>query len=136
MTLAYFRESLEKQRDGVPVHVADITFYVRRWGTPESQSFVRELNKKLFGPFHKSQDSDLHTIYGEWLCGYGVVNWDGCRDADNGMLLSYSEQAAREIFTNSEYYMSLNVLIINGAMNFENFIHDEANKDLEDLKKK
>jgi hypothetical protein len=136
MSLAYFREDLTKQQEGAPIHVGAITFYCKRWGTPESQEFLRNLNKKLFGPFHKAQDSDQQVIYAEWLTGYGVVNWEGCRDVENGMLISYSPESAREIFTNPEYYMSLNVLIINGSMNFENYLHDEAYQDLEDLKKK
>lgn len=136
MSLSYFRESLDKQRDGAPIHVGDITFYVRRWGTPESQLFLKDLNKKLFGPFHKQQESDQELIYSEWLCGYGVVNWENCLDAETGSPVEYSETAAREIFTNEEYFLSLNRLIINGSMNFEFYLHEEASEDLEDLKKK
>lgn len=136
MGLAYFRESKLKQSEGAPIHIGDITFYVRRWGTPESQQFLKELNKKLFGPFHKAQESDLDLTYAEWICGYGVVGWDNCLDAETNLPIDYSLEAAREIFTNDEYYLSLNRLIINGAMNFEFYLHEEATEDLEDLKKK
>lgn len=136
MSLSYFRESKLKQSEGAPIHVGDITFYVRRWGTKESQGFLKELNKKLFGPFHKAQESDQEIIYSEWLSGYGVVGWDNCRDAENNEILDYSIEVAREIFTNEEYYLSLNRLIISGAMNFEFYLHEEASEDLEGLKKK
>lgn len=136
MSLAYFRESLTKQSEGAPVHLAGITFYLRRWGTPESQEFLKTLNKKLFGPFHKAQVSDQDIIYSEWLAGYGVVGWDGCLDAETYEPLEYSLEAARGIFTNQEYYLSLNRELINAATNFESYLFEEATEDLEELKKK
>lgn len=136
MSLAYYRESLDKQQNGAPVYLAGMTFYLRRWGTPESQEFLKNLNKKLFGPFHKSQPLDQDIIWSEWLCGYGVVGWDDCLDAETGEELIYSDSAARGLFTNPEYYLSLNRDLIAAATNFENYLHDEANEDLEELKKK
>lgn len=136
MSLAYYRESLDKQREGAPISLAGITFYVRRWGTPESQAFLKDLNKKLFGPFHSAQQSDQDLIYSEWLCGYGVVNWAECLDADTGCKVEYSTSAARGIFTNQEYFLSLNREIISAALSHENYLMEEAKDDTEELKKK
>ncbi len=134
MSLSYFRESLDKQKGGAPVYAGGITFYVKRWGTPESQAFLRELNRKLFGPFHKSQEGDQATIYAEWLC-WAVTGWDDMLGED-GEPVTYSPDSARDIFTNEEYFLSLNMVLINGAMNFEHYLHEEATADAEDLKKK
>jgi hypothetical protein len=43
---------------------------------------------------------------------------------------------ARKIFTNPEYYMSLNMVLVNAAASFENYLHEEAEEDLKALKKK
>ena len=136
MSLSCYRESLDKQRDGAPIYLAGMTFYLRRWGTDESQEFLKTLNRKLFGPFHKQQVSDQNLIYSEWLCGYGVVNFDDVIDAETGQHVVYSAESARGIFANPEYFLSLNRDLINCAMSFEYYLAEEAEEDLEELKKK
>lgn len=134
MSLAYFREDLDKQKSGAPIYAGDITFYVKRWGTKESQEFLRELNRKLFGPFHKAHEGDQAKVYSEWLI-WAVTGWENMLSED-GEVVEYSQSVARDIFTNEEYFLSLNMVLINGAMNFEHYLHDEAEQDLEVLKKK
>jgi hypothetical protein len=136
MSLSSYRESTDKQRNGAPIYLLDMVFYVRRWGTKESQEFLKELNRKLFGPFHKSQVTDQDIIWSEWLCGYGVVGWENVLDAESGEQLEYSQEAARALFTNEEYFLSLNRDLITASTSFEHYLHEEANEDLEDLKKK
>lgn len=134
MDLSLFRESLEKQRDGAPIYVGDSTFYVKRLGTPESQKIIREIRRRLFSPFHKAQDGDENLVFAEWLSEYGVTDWENVTDGDGE--IKYSKPVARNIFTNPEYYQSLNLVLINAATNFENYLHEQAEEDLEELKKK
>lgn len=134
MDLCSFKECLSKQKDGAPIYVGDSVFYCRRWGTPESQKFLRELRKSLFGPFHKAQENDDALLFAEWLCGYGVTSWEDVTGGESK--IDYSEATARNIFLNPEYQLSLNTVLISGVMNFENYLHDEAESDFENLKKK
>lgn len=133
MDLSLYKEDQRKQNEGSPMHVGDSTFYVRRWGTKESQIFLRDLKKRLFGPFHKSQEDDDKILFSEWLCGYGVTGWENVTDGEQEIV--FSKPVARDIFTNPEYYMSLNAILIQDAMNFENYLYDEAQEDIDALKK-
>lgn len=163
MKLSAYREDLARQAAGVPIYIGDGVFYVRRWGTPESQEVIKQLRKKLFGPLHKDQTGDENLLISEWLIEYGVVNWDGVLQESAGedqefkwyeffqqfrnllgrqkidkpdvSELKYSKHAARNVFSNPEYFMSLNSLILSGAMNFENYLYDDAAEDLEAIKK-
>lgn len=134
MKLSEFKESLSLQTNGAPIAVGNSTFYVRRLGTAESQKALKEIRERLFGPFHKMQESDNHRIYGHWLTEYGVSGWQGLEDQDGA--LEYSKDAARNIFTNPEYFLSLNDVLISAALRFENYLHDESDKDAEKLEKK
>lgn len=164
MLLSAFRENLIKQSEGVPIFVGDAIFYIRRWGTPESQDFVKELRKKLFGPIHQDATGDEYLLIGHWLAEYGCVGWQGVLketasedvqfewyeifekfrhaflkkenvDYPKTEHLPYSKSAARNIFTNPEYFASLNNILLSSAMNFENYLYDDAVKDLEAIKK-
>lgn len=163
MKLSAYRESKEKQLKGVPVFVGDSVFYLKRWGTKESQEFVRELKKKLFGPFHKDSAGDENILISEWLIEYGCVGWEGVlqENADEEdetkwyfffdkmrdffgkkkitkpevKELQYSKERARNIFSNEEYFMSLNAVLFTAATNFENYLYDDADADAEQIKK-
>lgn len=163
MKLSAYREDSDKQAKGVPIYIGDAVFYCRRWGTPESQSFIKDLRKKLFGPLHKDQQGDENKLIAEWLIEYGITGWDGVLeetateeqeyqwyeffhkfksmfgrqkiDKPSVKELTYSKAAARNIFSNPEYYLSLNSLLLSGSMNFENYLYDDADEDLEAIKK-
>lgn len=163
MKLSAFREDEKKQKSGVPIFVGDAVFYCRRWGTPESQEVLKNLRKSLFGPFHQNQHGDDNLLIAHWLAEYGVIGWDGVlqESADEEQQyewyeffhrvkclfgrkkldkpkvaeLPYSINAARNIFTNPEYFLSLNTAIFTGASNFENYLYDEAGEILEAIKK-
>lgn len=47
----------------------------------------------------------------------------------------YSKRAARAIFLNKAYYLSLNKILFLSACNYELFLHEEAEAHLENLKK-
>ena len=163
MKLSAYREDSSKQSVGVPIFAGDAVFYMRRWGTPESQTFLKELRKSLFGPLHKDQQGDENKLIAEWLVGYGCVGWDGVLSEDISeddefkwyeffhtfrsyfgkktlekpkvKEVVYSKEAARSVFLNPEYYLSLNTMLLQGAMNFENYLYDDANEDLDAIKK-
>lgn len=136
MHLALYKESSEKQMEGAPVYIGDATFYLRRWGTNESQAFLKDLRRALFGPHHRSQEGDENKVVGEWLAGYGVVGWEDVLDADSGKEFKYSKKNARMLFLDPEYYLSLNAELFMQANRFENYLYDEALDELEELKKK
>lgn len=135
MKLSEYREDLTMRKNGAPIAVSDATFYVRRFGTPESNEIIKQLRQQIYGPLHKMQDGDELAVYAHWLTDYGVTGWEGVLNEDDSAL-EYSQQAARKIFTNPEYQMSLNMVLISASAAFENYLHEESDKDLETLKKK
>lgn len=133
MDLSEYREDLEKHKKGVPIYVGDALFYVRRWGTEESQKALRDIRLGLFGPLHKHQVGDDDRIMAEWLCEYGVTGWEGV--STSGGELIYSKQHARKVFLNPEYFQSLNSLLYSESAKFENYLHDQAAEDCDAIKK-
>ena len=133
MELSAYREDLTKQASGAPMYEGDGCFYVKRWGTPESQKVLREIRLGLFGPLHKHQIGDDEKVLAEWLAEYAVTGWENIH-VDEGEL-AYSKTAARKVFTNPEYHLSLNLKLWNKACDFENYLHDQAAEDLDALKK-
>lgn len=133
MILADYRESLEKHQSGTPIYVGDAVFYVRRWGTPEAQKLLKEIRLEIFGPIHKHQPGDDDLLMAHWLAEYGVTKWEGVCSEEGE--IKYSQQAARKVFLNPEYFASLNQLLYTEATKFENYLHDQAEEDAEAAKK-
>lgn len=134
MTLALYREDSHKQRDGAPVYIGRAVFYVRRWGTPESLKARRDLMRALYGPLHRGTEANDAEILAHWLAEYGVTGWDDLQD-ENGEEVAYSEEAARAIFLDESYWLSLNDLLLRAALNFENYLYDEQEASTEEIKK-
>jgi|SRR5690606_14891099 len=134
MNLGSYIESAEKQKGGAPIYIEDATFFARRYGTHESNKIVKSISRRLFGPFHKSQPEDNDLIFAHWLVEYGIIGWENVYNPD-GSLLEYSEHNARLTFLNPEIFLSLNKLIYFELNNFENFLYDSLEEDIEDIKK-
>lgn len=135
MKLSEYQESLTLQKDGAPIAIGLATFYIRRVGTKESKKMIRDLQLQVFGPFHRMQEEDDILLRAHWLVEYGCASWQGLLNEDDSPL-SYSQEAARKVFLNPEYYLSLNQILWLAAHNFENYLHDQAEEDLEQIKKK
>lgn len=135
MILSSYREDSEKQLSGTPIYIDDATFYGRRFGTPESKKALNELRNALFGPLHKWTDGDDDLLLAHWLVEYGIVRWEGVYQEDGESELRYTKENARAVFTNKEYFLSLNAQILRDLSNFENFLYDAAEEDIENLKK-
>lgn len=135
MKISDYRESIALQKSGAPISVGAGTFFIRRFATPESNQVLKDLRIGLFGPLHRAQDGDEHLVLAHWLADYGCTGWEGVIGEDD-QALTYSKQAARAIFTNPEYFLSLNKILVDAACYFENYLHEEATKDIEVLKKK
>lgn len=139
MLLSLFCECPEKQRDGTPVYVAspngDITFYIRRWGTKESEAIVKDLRRSLFGPIHRHSDDDISEIYAHWLVEYGVAKWEGLTNDETAKPVEYSKDNARSLFLDKRYWLSLNQKLINDALNFEQYLIDEVEEATDAIKK-
>lgn len=133
--LASYREDLQKQQHGTPIYVGDSVFYVRRYGTANSKKAIKALKLELFGPLHKHEEHDDDLLLAHWLVEYGVSNWEGVAETDGGKPIKYSNAAARKIFLNPEYFQSLNLMLFNESMKFENYLHDQATEDTEAVKK-
>lgn len=133
MDLDNFREDPEKQNGGTPIYIGDATFFCKRWGTPESAKFIRQVKLEIMGPLHKYQPGDDDLILAEWLAGYGVTNWSGVFSGESE--LKYSPQNARKVFLNPEYFLSLNQMIFIESQKFQNYLYEQVQEDTEEIKK-
>ena len=68
------------------------------------------------------------------LTEYLVTNWEGVL-TEQGEPLPYSQVEARKVFLNKEYWLSLNLILINAANTFENYLYEQSGEDIEALKK-
>jgi hypothetical protein len=134
-SLDQYREDPEKQKNGTPIYFGDTVFYVRRWGIPDSIAVQKQLQEYLFGPLHKWTPNDDSLLVAHWLADYGVADWVGVRESPDSPEIPYSKTAARQIFLNNEFFLSLNNDLWMDAKNFNNYLYDAAEDDLEVLKK-
>ena len=134
MNLNDYREDLKLQDKGAPVYVGDAIFYVKRIGTPAAQAFIKELKLSLWGPFSNHAEQDANELLAHWLVEYGVTGWDNVQD-ESGADLPYTQLAARKVFLNKEYWLSLNAILTNAASTFEHYLHEQAEVDAEAVKK-
>lgn len=132
MDLSSFREDLDKHETGAPLYLGDACFYVRRWGTSISNKKLKSIRNELFGPSHRAQPDDDDRIRAEWLL-WACTGWKDLSDGKQAV--PYSENAKINIFTNPEYYLSLNLELVALAMRFEFYLHDEMREDEEEIKK-
>jgi len=130
-----YREDEEKQQNGSPWYSGDTTIFCRRSGTPEAKRVMKELRDQLFGPLHKWTAQDDSALLGHFLVEYGVCGWENVRETEKGEAIPYSKNAARMIFLNPEYFLSLNVELFAFMSNFENYLFDAAEEEIEALKK-
>lgn len=129
------KEDLKKQSSGSPCYIYDMTFYVKRFGTKESNRELKEIKESLYGLFPKPGDIDEDDVFSHWLAEYGVVGWDNVRDEEDGDPIPFSRSHCRSLFRNEEYWQSLNKALLNHCINFENYLHDQAYEDAKELKK-
>lgn len=134
MNLNEYRESLTLHDKGAPISVGDAIFYIRRIGTPAAQRFIKELKLSLYGPFATHAEQDHNELLAHWLTEYGCTGWEGVQD-ESGSQLAYSKDTARKVFLNKEYWLSLNAILTNAASMYENYLHEQAEEDAEQLKK-
>lgn len=135
MELALYAEDLDKQASGSTFYLGEGEILVRRWGTEESEKAMKDIRRSLFGPSHKGRHEDESLAVAHWLVEYGIAGWSGLKD-ESGEEQKYSNRAARSLFLDKRYFKSLNVLLLNHAIDYQNYLYEEAEEDLEDLKKK
>ncbi len=133
MKLSNYKESTVKQEKGSPCYIGDggSYFNVKRIHTPEYNKQIEDIKTNLYGFDYKDLDNNL--ILAHWLVEHGVTGWDGIENDDSN--LRYSQPNARKIFLNPEYFLSLNALLIQHASNYNNYLHDLTQKDIEQAKK-
>lgn len=140
MLISDFAEDQDRWRNGAPIYVKTqdhgvITFYVRRYGTPESEKALKEIKQALFGPFHREQEHDAALVSAHWLAEYGVSSWENLIDHSSCKTIQYTKQAARELFLDKSYYYSLNQMLISDAINFEVYLFEQVDEVAENIKK-
>ena len=133
--LSLYREDREKQGKGSPCYLYDMTFYVARLGTKESQKQIDDIKKELYGLFPKDKDINQYEIWANWLAEHGVLGWENVIEDEGGEELEFNRANCRRIFLNQEYWLSLVVALVNHASNYEHYLHDQAYEVAEELKK-
>jgi hypothetical protein len=137
MNISDFRESQDKKELGSPCYIGDegSFFNVKRIHTPEYNKQIEEIKVELYGFAPKPSDVDNNLILATWLCEFGVTGWVGVDDGENDCELRYNKVNARKVLLNPEYFLSLNPLLIQHAGNYNNYLHDVTQKDIEAIKK-
>lgn len=133
MKLSQYEEDTEKQEKGSPCYLYDAHFDVKRTGTPIFNKEVQAIKSRLYD--FAARDIDMNLVMATWLAEIGVTNWDGVLDKDDNEL-EYSKSNARAVFLNPAFYNSLNLLLLQHAADYNNYLHDEMEEDIEAIKKK
>lgn len=126
-----YRENCKAWDEGTWVqaeHADGWNFQIRRVGTPQAHSEMKEIRLSLYGPMPK--DEYEPEIIAHWLAKYGVTDWENDQD------IPYSKANALTLFVNQEYWMSLNLELYNLAANFKVFLDEYTKEDMEPLKKR
>ena len=131
MNISTYEEDINKQEKGSAFYIEDGHFDVKRFNTPQSNIEIEEIKKKEYGFAPKTIDHN--KVIAIWLCEYGVTGWDGIFDDEKE--LSYSLATARQIFLNPAYFLSLNLVLLQHASDYNNYLHDEVDQDVEAVKK-
>jgi len=131
MNLNDFAEDLSKHEKGSPLYIDDGVIYVKRIHTAEYNKQREAIKNREYGFASKDIDDNLITAY--WLAEFGVTGWDGILDGDKE--LEFNQANSRAVFLNPNYRLSLNALLINHAANYANYLFDEVNEDIEQVKK-
>lgn len=139
MNLSDLKEDLNIQKDGSVYELSGMKFYVRRAGTKEYNRISAEIKNNICGPWKQDShisDYDNAKIMSEMLSEYLVVKWEGVfEDDDSDKELEYSKRNARMLFSNEEYFLSLNLLIMGHATNYSNYLHKKVEEDIDAAKK-
>lgn len=128
-----FLQDVQLMDDGVWIDIASGSFKIRRWGTKQSDKIFHRLRMVEFGEKLPRFSSETEMLYGIWLAEYGVIDWKNVCDKQNNEI-EYSIQQARAIFTNPGYQSSLVTILFNEAQNYTNFLYQQADEDVEQLK--
>lgn len=132
MKISMYKEDKEKQEQGSPCYYGDAYFNVKRANTPEYQVQIEEIKNNLYGFAPKEVDNNKIVAY--WLAEYGVTGWDGVLDEEDKELI-FSRENARGVFLNPAFHLSLNLLLLQHAGNYNNYLFDAVNADIEQIKK-
>ena len=134
MNLEDFKEDLVKQDKGSPCYVnrdSDACFFVRRADGADYVKEIEEITQQLYGFDRANVDHNLVIAW--WLSEYGCTGWENLYSA--GENLEYSKVNARLTFHNPSYFLSLNPLLLQHARDYNNYLFDAANKEVEEIKK-
>lgn len=133
MNLNDYKENKVKQDKGSPCYVDDGGSYfdVQRMHTPQYYKQIEDIKIELYGFAPKEIDNSL--VLATWLCEHGVTSWSGVFEGDSE--LKYTKVRARKVFLNPSYFLSLNALLLQHAGDYNNYLNDEVEKDIEQTKK-
>lgn len=131
MNLSNYEEDSSKQEKGSPCHIEDGSFDVKRFNTVESNMQIEDIKKREYG--FAPKEIDHNKVIAIWLTEHGVTGWDGVFDDEKE--IKYSKSTARQIFLNPAYFLSLNLLLLQHASDYSNYLHDAIEEDVEAIKK-
>ncbi|MFT6347025.1 MAG: hypothetical protein ACJAYB_000006 [Psychromonas sp.] len=128
MDLSAYREDTEKREKGSPLYLEDVIIYIRRFGVHQSEIEMTEVRRKLYDFNHRNEN--FNKTVAHWLVEYGVTGWDGEIEG-----CEFSKQNLTRILLNPELEDSFIAILINHAVSYGNYLHDEVDRDIETIKK-
>jgi hypothetical protein len=137
-----YRESNELQSHGTWVHVPDddMSFKVRRVGTPEANKELTNIKRALFGIDYseigltEEQRLDASMYF---LASWVITDWDNVREKETDEeSIPYSKSNALTfIYKDKELWYSLNPYLLARAADYNNFLKTLVLEDTEQVKK-
>jgi hypothetical protein len=129
-----FLQDINKFEQGANITIGPASFKIKRYGTRESDQIISKLKLIVFGQYDKVDSTGMAIVHGMWLAEYGCTGWSGLC-VNGGDELEYSQSQARAIFNNPGYHTSLVQLLVNESLNYENYLYDAIDADVESVKK-
>ena len=138
VNLSIFAEDEALQKEGSPIYPLEgesLFFCVPRAGGFLFQKQIKDIKRREYGVYHDESCVDMNLIHAIWLGEY-VTDFGGVENKKTKEELLFNRANCRSIFNDRDFQLSLNVLLLIQASNFENYLTVEGREAIEELKKR
>ncbi len=136
-----FIEDTDAHKSGVWVHIPDdeMSFRLRRTGTPEANAALVNIKRHLFGIDYSEitlteEQQQQANVY--WLCDWVITDWNDVRMSEGDDFIPYSKQnCIANLFNNKGTWESLCPYLLMRSRDYSIFLKKLLEEDKQDAKK-